>query len=106
MSVAMSSRDGPELAAADITASRVTLTPDAKIEAVYEVQRCQEWIQEKSLTKVALQFPDHLLPDSTQVTSRLQTRVGEGVRLYILGDTTYGQCCVMRFPRSTCLLRL
>ena len=96
MSVAMSSSDGPELAeaAADLAASRVTLTPEAEIEAVYEVPRCEAWIQEKSLTKVALQFPDHLLPDSVVVTSVLQARVGEGVRLYILGDTTYGQCCV------------
>ena len=40
MSVAMSSRDGPELAetAADIAASRVTLTPEAEIEAVFELE--------------------------------------------------------------------
>jgi len=65
-----------------------------EIEAVYKVERCRAWIQHKSLTKVALQFPDHLLPDSAIVTARLQARVGAGVRLYILGDTTDGQCCV------------
>ena len=65
-----------------------------EIEERYKVERCRAWIQHKSLTKVALQFPDHLLPDSAQVTARLQARVGAGVRLYILGDTTYGQCCV------------
>ena len=97
MSVAMSSRDGPELvdtSAADIMTPGVTITPDHEIEAVYEVERCRAWIQQKSLAKVALQFPDHLLPDSALVTARLQARVGAGVRLYILGDTTYGQCCV------------
>ena len=79
MSVAMSSKDGPELgdtSAADIMTQGVTITPDDEIEAVYELERCRAWIQHESLTKVALQFPDHLLPDSALVIARLQARVG------------------------------
>ena len=96
MSVAMNSRDGPSLTeteAVDLTYGAAS-TPEEEIESVYEVARCRTWVQERALTKVALQFPDHLLVDSCLVTAKLQTRVGSNVRLYILGDTTYGQCCV------------
>jgi diphthamide biosynthesis protein 2 len=38
--------------------------------------------------EVALQFPDELLGDASEVVMLLQEKTGK--RLYILADTTYG----------------
>ncbi|NWW42751.1 DPH2 synthase, partial [Pedionomus torquatus] len=42
--------------------------------------------------KVALQFPDELLADAAAVAARIE--VATGAEMYVLGDTTYGSCCV------------
>ena len=42
--------------------------------------------------RVCLQFPDHLLQEAPPVARLLQERLQQEV--YILGDTTYGACCV------------
>lgn len=39
-----------------------------------------------------MQFPDHLLPDSSAVALRLQDILQQTV--YILGDTCYESCCI------------
>jgi len=50
--------------------------------------------------RVALQFPDHLLADAPQVLLALQSELsllgddGTPPMLFILGDTSYGSCCV------------
>ena len=76
-------------------------------------------IRSEKLTRVALQFPDSLLHDSHNVISQLQVRpltmmqivdklkllqdlVGESVKLYILGDTTFGECCVDEIAAEHC----
>lgn len=41
---------------------------------------------------MCLQFPDNLLPDSVEVALRLENRIDK--KVYILGDTSYGSCCV------------
>lgn len=41
---------------------------------------------------MCLQFPDSLLPDSIEIALRLEKSVGQ--KVYILGDTTCGSCCV------------
>ncbi|KAJ8509157.1 hypothetical protein ONZ45_g8661 [Pleurotus djamor] len=48
----------------------------------------------KSSLKVALQFPDHLLPHSVPIFRSLKSRVPAGQDIYILADTSYGSCCV------------
>lgn len=42
--------------------------------------------------QVCLQFPDSLLSDSVQVALKLEKLLGR--KVYILGDTTCGSCCV------------
>ena len=61
------------------------------IEKSFEIQRCVAWIQEKLLEKVALQFPDCLLQYAPEVVSLIEARIGN--RVYVLGDTSYGECC-------------
>lgn len=39
-----------------------------------------------------MQFPDNLLADSVEVALRLEKDTGQ--KVYILGDTTCGSCCV------------
>ncbi|EZA51997.1 Diphthamide biosynthesis protein [Ooceraea biroi] len=58
----------------------------------YDVRKCAEWIQTNALKQVCLQFPDNLLADSVEVALRLEKDVGQ--KVYILGDTTCGSCCV------------
>ncbi|CAI8016030.1 2-(3-amino-3-carboxypropyl)histidine synthase subunit 2 [Geodia barretti] len=56
----------------------------------YEIDRCLRFIA--SFRKVALQFPDQLLCDSVAVTTILAGESGR--ECVILGDTSYGSCCV------------
>ncbi|KAL6261712.1 hypothetical protein P5V15_006801 [Pogonomyrmex californicus] len=58
----------------------------------YDVEKCARWIRINALKQVCLQFPDSLLPDSVEVALRLEKSIGQ--KLYILGDTTCGSCCV------------
>ncbi|XP_077256776.1 diphthamide biosynthesis 2 [Temnothorax americanus] len=58
----------------------------------YDVERCARWVRTNALKQVCLQFPDSLLPDSVEVALRLEKSLGR--KVYILGDTTCGSCCV------------
>ncbi|GFO39956.1 2-(3-amino-3-carboxypropyl)histidine synthase subunit 2 [Plakobranchus ocellatus] len=60
---------------------------------VYEVKRCVSWIQQGYFLRVALQFPDTLLVDAPAVAARIQQCLSD-VSIFILGDTSYGSCCV------------
>ncbi|VEN44739.1 unnamed protein product [Callosobruchus maculatus] len=62
------------------------------IDSVYEIEKCTQWIKIHDFHKVCLQFPNYLLPDSSEVASRLEDKLGENV--YILGDTAYESCCI------------
>lgn len=94
---------------------------DDLIHVAYEVARTAAEILEGGWKTVALQFPDDMLPDAPRVFDALSTilRSSQGpqtkdptdssqgnqrqstlsrkpadVKLYILGDTSYGSCCV------------
>ncbi|XP_022196919.2 2-(3-amino-3-carboxypropyl)histidine synthase subunit 2 isoform X2 [Nilaparvata lugens] len=58
----------------------------------FDLKRCVEWIKEKNLTTVCLQFPDSLLHNSVQIALWLEKQTSH--KVYILGDTSYGSCCV------------
>ncbi|KYN02549.1 Diphthamide biosynthesis protein 2 [Cyphomyrmex costatus] len=58
----------------------------------YDVEKCARWIRTNALKQVCLQFPDDLLPNSVEVALRLEKVVGQ--KVYIIGDTTCGSCCV------------
>uniref|UniRef100_A0A1B6CJ12 2-(3-amino-3-carboxypropyl)histidine synthase subunit 2 n=1 Tax=Clastoptera arizonana TaxID=38151 RepID=A0A1B6CJ12_9HEMI len=58
----------------------------------YNLRLCKEWINKNLFSKVCLQFPDSLLVDSVAVALWLEKNIDQ--KLYILGDTSYGSCCV------------
>ncbi|KAI4886990.1 hypothetical protein NFI96_023484 [Prochilodus magdalenae] len=62
------------------------------IEGLYQINDTCQFIQSKDFKKVALQFPDELLKDSVAVSAAIEQKTK--VKTYILGDTSYGSCCV------------
>lgn len=67
-------------------------TNSNKIADIYEINKCVQWIQLNNFKTVCLQFPNHLLPDSSEVAQKLQNILNKTV--YILADTTYESCCI------------
>ncbi|XP_037829014.1 2-(3-amino-3-carboxypropyl)histidine synthase subunit 2 isoform X1 [Kryptolebias marmoratus] len=67
-------------------------TPEEKLDELYQIKRTCEFIREHAFGKVALQFPDELLVDSVAVAEQIE-RTSQ-TKTYILGDTSYGSCCV------------
>lgn len=86
--------------------------PDAQFAATYELERTVTEIRNGGWRRVALQFPDNLLPDAPRVYRWLRDRLLDDPRtqdpeigeqtsstesetvLFILGDTSYSACCV------------
>ncbi|XP_072544167.1 2-(3-amino-3-carboxypropyl)histidine synthase subunit 2 [Salminus brasiliensis] len=66
--------------------------PAGDLEDLYQISDTCHFIQNKGFKKVALQFPDELLVDSVAVSAAIEK--GTEVKTYILGDTSYGSCCV------------
>lgn len=76
--------------------------------ANYEIDRTAEFILSRNFTRVALQFPDELLKDSTRVVRALRDQLrllrkcgteqsgdnNKDIRFFVMADTTYGSCCV------------
>ncbi|KAG0308451.1 Diphthamide biosynthesis protein 2 [Dissophora globulifera] len=56
---------------------------------IYEIDRTVSVINERGYKRIALQFPDELLPDSGLVAQLIRQQTGSGV--YILADTSYGR---------------
>lgn len=94
-------------------------TPLEEIEATFEVGRTVSYIASNGFRRIALQFPDELLPASTRVSGLLKQGIddhhitgdleslkpasqgtdgprqtSDDVKFYILADTSYGSCCV------------
>ncbi|XP_036925531.1 2-(3-amino-3-carboxypropyl)histidine synthase subunit 2 isoform X1 [Sturnira hondurensis] len=68
------------------------LTALADLDRVYELQRVVRFVRDLGCQRVALQFPDQLLGDAGVVAARLEE--ASGSKMFILGDTAYGSCCV------------
>ncbi|KAI0837012.1 diphthamide biosynthesis protein [Hypoxylon sp. FL0890] len=80
--------------------------PDHELYEVYEIVRTATEIQKNCWRRIALQFPDAMLPDAPWVVGALSAELDktgkEGqeqeqkqrLRLYILADTSYSACCV------------
>ncbi|EFN88950.1 2-(3-amino-3-carboxypropyl)histidine synthase subunit 2 [Harpegnathos saltator] len=58
----------------------------------YDIEKCAQWVQTNALKQICLQFPDKLLPDAAKVALHLEKNIGQ--KVYILGDTTCGSCCI------------
>nr|XP_046226928.1 2-(3-amino-3-carboxypropyl)histidine synthase subunit 2 [Scatophagus argus]XP_046226929.1 2-(3-amino-3-carboxypropyl)histidine synthase subunit 2 [Scatophagus argus] len=69
-----------------------TSTPLEKLEVLYQIKKTCSFISERHFKKVALQFPDDLLVDSVAVAEEIERNCD--AKLFILGDTSYGSCCV------------
>ncbi|KAJ9542913.1 hypothetical protein OSB04_029419 [Centaurea solstitialis] len=72
-------------------------------ESKYEISPVATFIRNHNFKRVALQFPDELLKDSTGVVGALRTELRSSsqadndmkdIGLYVMADTTYGSCCV------------
>ena len=66
--------------------------PAAELETHYEIARCCKIIIARGVNDIGLQFPDSMIPDAVPVATILGERTGKSI--YILGDTSYGSCCV------------
>ncbi|TWW71389.1 2-(3-amino-3-carboxypropyl)histidine synthase subunit 2 [Takifugu flavidus] len=69
-----------------------TNTPVDKLQELYQIQETCEFVNKRQFGKVALQFPDELLGDSVAVAQQIEENTN--AKTYILGDTSYGSCCV------------
>ncbi|KAF9902348.1 Diphthamide biosynthesis protein 2 [Linnemannia zychae] len=89
--------DGSAVISRQIEAHHSKLASEAqdKINAcsdIYEIERTVGAIKERGYKRIALQFPDDLLPDSGLVAQLIRDQTGSAV--FILADTSYGSCCV------------
>ncbi|KYQ88419.1 diphthamide biosynthesis protein 2 [Tieghemostelium lacteum] len=60
----------------------------------FEVEKSIEIINEYNFKNVALQLPEHLLWASQELSRILTTQANHQTKVYILGDTAYGSCCI------------
>ncbi|KAK0144658.1 2-(3-amino-3-carboxypropyl)histidine synthase subunit 2 [Merluccius polli] len=74
----------------DVTSRRDT--PSEDIEEQYQIRNTCDFINHNGFQKVALQFPDEVLVDSVPIAIELERHTS--AKLFILGDTSYGSCCV------------
>lgn len=74
----------------DVTAR--TKTPVEKLQETYQIRETCDFISERHFEKVALQFPDELLVDSVAIAQEIERNTE--AKSFILGDTSYGSCCV------------
>ncbi|KAG0010746.1 Diphthamide biosynthesis protein 2 [Entomortierella chlamydospora] len=86
--------DGSAVIAREIEVHHSRLATEAqdKIIAcsdIYEIDRTVKVIKERGYKRIALQFPDDLLPDSGLVAQLIREQTGSSV--YILADTSYGR---------------
>ncbi|XP_026875167.2 2-(3-amino-3-carboxypropyl)histidine synthase subunit 2 [Electrophorus electricus] len=66
--------------------------PGADMDHIYQISETCRFITSQGYKKVALQFPDELLVDSIAVSAAVEQEAN--VKTYVLGDTSYGSCCV------------
>jgi diphthamide biosynthesis protein 2 len=63
----------------------------------YELDRTAEFIAGGGFARVALQFPDSLLPDAPEVLWSIEARLRKSEHkcmLFVSGDSSYASCCV------------
>ncbi|KAG9332962.1 hypothetical protein JZ751_013991 [Albula glossodonta] len=75
-----------------VTVAAAESTDIDNLQEVYQIKETCDVIKKRGFQKVALQFPDELLVDSVQIASQIESETE--AKVYILGDTSYGSCCV------------
>ncbi|MBN3302346.1 DPH2 synthase, partial [Amia calva] len=87
------SSDGAQVIHRSLSALTTENRTDTKsLDEVYQIDEICNFITQNQFQKVALQFSDELLVDSVAIASELEKRTE--AKVYILGDTSYGSCCV------------
>ncbi|XP_067423979.1 2-(3-amino-3-carboxypropyl)histidine synthase subunit 2 isoform X5 [Emydura macquarii macquarii] len=86
------SSDGAEVVQRALAEEPGGRTPPEALGDVYELERAAAFVAGQGFRRVALQFPDELLADSAAVAAQMEAATGS--KMYILGDTSYGSCCV------------
>lgn len=66
-------------------------TNEISLEEIYEIDRTKRLLKEGNFRTIALQFPDDMLHDASEV-SKLLLEGTDGIKSYILADTSYGRC--------------
>ncbi|KAF8320686.1 diphthamide biosynthesis protein [Clavulina sp. PMI_390] len=66
---------------------------NSTLEEVYEINETVAELEKHSFGRVALQFPDELLPYSVPIYRSLKAKL-PAIEFYVMADTTYGSCCV------------
>ncbi|CAL8293459.1 unnamed protein product [Lota lota] len=74
----------------DVTSGRDA--PLENVEELYQIKKTCDFINHNGFKKVALQFPDEVLGDSVPIATEIEKSTS--AKLFILGDTSYGSCCV------------
>ncbi|PIC45854.1 hypothetical protein B9Z55_005737 [Caenorhabditis nigoni] len=70
------------------------------IHSFFEIEATSEWIRNSNHQRIALQFPDSLLPYSKRVTKLIEDEIRDDEnpeivkKTFVLADTTYRSCCV------------
>lgn len=88
--------------------SAARLAAGVGIDAWYDTRSCGEFIERGGHTKVALQFPDAMLPDAAAVAAAIVGHArsgaaggdGEQPLICILGDVTFGAGARERVPHT------
>ena len=58
------------------------------------MDRAAEWIKRGNFCRIALQFPAGQISLAPEIIESLQQRIPINRDLFVLGDTSYGDCCV------------
>lgn len=58
----------------------------------YQITETCHFVTSNHFKKVALQFPDDLLSDAVKISAEIEKETK--AKTFILGDTSYGSCCV------------
>ena len=79
---------------------------------ISQVERIVDWVKEHGFERIALQFPDAMLSEAPELTSKVQQALPEK-RIFILGDSSfggggvdevgalhYGADCIVRFGHA------
>ncbi|CAN8101000.1 unnamed protein product [Discula destructiva] len=75
---------------------------DEQLHEIYEVERTARECREGGYTRIALQFPDHMLGDAPRLVALLQQELHQTSeetlptqqKIWVLADTSYSACCV------------
>ncbi|KAG1943229.1 2-(3-amino-3-carboxypropyl)histidine synthase subunit [Pimephales promelas] len=72
-----------------VNVSTITSSHAGNLMQLYQIAETCRFVTSNQFTKVALQFPDELLPDAVRVSAEIENETK--AKTYILGDTSYGR---------------